>query len=113
MHFTAKPLRMREKRFTVEAVVQERRRSTERSLNEGTFQSMLAEKICGRKVVRKMAESGLKLMHVVLSFKRGGENGVKILLSEKDSNGRIRVTNSKRIVSRITEFVKKSVDNTL
>ena len=64
-----------------------------------------------KQTVTKIGESGLALKHLELSFKRGGFEGLRVLLSELNSKGKPRVTKSKMIIKNISAyFEKQNVD---
>ena len=54
-----------------------------------------------KQTVTKIGESGLALKHFELSFKRGGFEGHRVLLSELNSMGKQRVTKSKMIIKNL------------
>ena len=54
----------------------------------------------------KIAQSGLKMEHLRLSVERKGYEGLRYLLSEK-SNGKPRVTSSKRVIDKVYGFLSK------
>ena len=55
----------------------------------------------------KVACSGLELKHLQAAYLRH-ENGVQSILSEKFNNG-IRVTNCKRVITKINEWLECSL----
>ena len=67
----------------------------------------MAEKIISKGMVEKMAGYGLIYDSLKLAYRRGGKDGLLSLLTEKDGNGKVRVSNRKSITNAIAEhFVK-------
>ena len=62
-----------------------------------------------KQTVTKIGESGLALNHFELSFKRGGFEGRRVLLSELNtgSMGKPRVTKSKMIIKNLSAYFEK------
>ena len=60
-----------------------------------------------KQTVTKIGESGLALKHLELSFKRGGFEGLRVLLSELNSMGKPRVTKSEMIIENISAYFEK------
>ena len=52
----------------------------------------------------KIAKSGLSYHDLELAFQRKGADGLHLLLTEKDDNGKVRVTHSKAVVSKLCKF---------
>ena len=52
----------------------------------------------------KIAKSGLSYRDLELAFKRKGSDGIHLLLTEKDTNGKFRVTNSSKVEKKLCEF---------
>ena len=52
----------------------------------------------------KIAKSGLLYHDLELAFQRKGADGLHLLLTEKNDNGKVRVTHSKAVVSKLCEF---------
>ena len=92
--------------FSVECVLQDTKRWQSRKLNESSFDEMRDKNVCSAGIVNKMSSSGLSFRSLRAACSRNGLSGIETLLSEKDSNGRIRVTKSKRIINAIYEFLQ-------
>ena len=77
--------------------------------NLKTLQILLQQPnaIISKGIAEKIAGSGLKYNHLKLAFSRDEEEGIKSLLSSKIS-GQLRVTNTKRIIDKLTDYFKKN-----
>ena len=53
----------------------------------------------------KIAKSGLSYHNLELAFKMKGAGGLHLLLTEKNDNGKVRVTHSKAVVSKLCECI--------
>ena len=91
--------------FSVSAVVQAKVRDEELLKNENTLEPL--RNVCSTLTLNKIASSGLEYKHIKLAYNRNGLDGIKYLFSDKDPNGRIRVTNSKKIINMVQEFMSK------
>jgi hypothetical protein len=58
-------------------------------------------------MANKIASSGLNFTHLKLAFQRSGPEGIASLFSDKDIHGHVRVTNSKKIVNSVAEYLAK------
>lgn len=61
--------------------------------------------VTSKSMVEKIAGSGLALDDLKRAFKRGGIDGVGLLLSEKGKNGKPRVTNRVQILEKISQKI--------
>jgi hypothetical protein len=52
-------------------------------------------------MIKKIAQSGLGYHHLKLAFDRGGAEGLENILSEKQTDGNVRVTKNKSIIAKI------------
>ena len=80
-------------------------------MNISSLQPLVDSKSCSRAMMVKMASSGIQLKHLELAYTRNGENGVAVLLGERDFRGKIRVSKSKRIITSICVFLAKKDTN--
>ena len=90
--------------FSVQCIFQENKRWQCKKLHEISLQTLIHKKVCSAGIVGKIAASGLNLGHLKLAFSRNGAEGVAVLLSERDVNGRMRVTKSKKIIEKISDY---------
>ena len=67
-------------------------------LTANTNVSGKSKSYTSKQTVTKIGESGLALKHLELSFKRGGFEGLRVLLSEQNSMEKPKVTKSKMII---------------
>lgn len=77
----------------------------QKSGNLQTFQPLINAKAISAGIAQKAAASGLSLTHLILSFQRGGSEGLENVLKEK-FNGKARVTQRKQIIAKICEFLQ-------
>ena len=57
-------------------------------------------------MVNKIASSGLCMQHLQLAFSRNEDKGIELLFSDRDVNGKLRVTKSKKIISLLNDYLK-------
>ena len=93
--------------FTLESVKQSLVRDDAKANNIGSLQVLVDKKACSQCMADKMASSGLSMDHLKLAYSRNGEDGIKSLFMDKDSNARVRVTNSKKIIEAVLAHVKE------
>jgi hypothetical protein len=93
--------------FPLMPVLQEIDRDSHKAINSDSLQDLLSQKVCGVAMANKIASSGLNLTHLKLAFQRSGLAGIASLFSDKDIHGHIRVTNSKKIVNAVAEYLAK------
>jgi hypothetical protein len=91
--------------FSVSAVLQEIERDKYSHINFDSLQPLLKQKICGIGMLRKIAASGLSLNHLKLAYNRKGDSGLQSIFCDRDSNDKIRVTKSKKILHAIGMFL--------
>lgn len=72
-----------------------------------TFRDL--ELVVTKETIRKLASSGLEMSHLMLAFRRGGIDGINGILTEKIA-GKPRVTNNKRILGTIVNFVQRKIN---
>ena len=65
----------------------------------------MSAKALSKGMAQKAADSGLLLCHLLLSFHRGGRDGIVDLFSDK-TGGAVRVTRSSRICDSVLEFIE-------
>lgn len=66
---------------------------------------LVQSKTISKCMVYKIANSGLSLTHIILAFKRDGQQGLENLLSEICENSKVRVTKSKRIIQSLSQYM--------
>ena len=73
--------------------------------NLQTLQPLITAKAISLGIAEKAATSGLTFTHLLLSFQRGGNEGLSNVLKEK-FNGKARVTRRKQIIEKICDFFR-------
>ena len=74
--------------------------------NPQTLQPLINAKAVSKGIAEKAAQSGLSLAHLVLAFKRGGDDGLSNVLKEK-FNGKARVTKKREIIQQMCIFFRE------
>lgn len=75
--------------------------------NLPSLMPLVDRKVISKSMAQKMAGSNLNYHHLKLAFQRGGMEGIKCLLAEKNSNTlKARVTISKKIVTKLINFME-------
>ena len=69
-----------------------------------TIKSLIEKEVFSQTVATKMCKTGLGWSHLQLAYKRGGDEGVHVVLKEKVA-GQVRVTNYKKALDKITTFL--------
>lgn len=69
--------------------------STERN------KSLVSKTVISKHICGKIQKAGLGYMHLLLAFKRGGFDGLQLLLGEKNEDGKVRVTRRMKVVEKI------------
>ena len=92
--------------FPTQAVTQSLIREAAKEANVHSFAPLTEGKFCSEAMVGKMAASGLHLDHVELAYQRDNEDGIRSLFTDKDSNGRVRVTSNKTVIISVLEYCK-------
>ncbi len=74
--------------------------------NLPSLQSLVKSKVLSLQMAKKMARSGLAYAHLKLAFTRetDGFEGIRALLSEVTSSGKVRVTNKVNIIRRVVDY---------
>ena len=91
--------------FSVKAVEQQIVRDTEQEKHLDSLQRLLSSHACGVAMTRKIAASGLGMNHLKLAFSRGGVDAVHALFSDRDENGKVRVSLSRRVANNISKIL--------
>ena len=91
--------------FSVKAVEQQIVRDNEQQKHIDSLQGLLSSRACGVAMARKIAASGLGMTHLKLAFSRGGVDGIHALFSDRDENGKVRVSLSKRVADNISKII--------
>jgi hypothetical protein len=73
--------------------------------NLTSLKPLVDAKVIGIAMAKNVASSGLQMDHIKLAHKRNHSDGIKRLLNEKDRNGKIRVTDSSRIIKKLTNYL--------
>jgi DNA polymerase III alpha subunit (gram-positive type) len=86
--------------FSPEAVHNNIMYNKQKSLNIRSLDMLMAKGVFKRPTAENIAGSGLhvSLQHLRTIYKRGGEDGLRDVFMEKNSEGQPRVTNQKRIL---------------
>ena len=84
--------------FSPEAVHNNMLFNKQKSLNIRSLDLLMAKGVFKRPTAENIAGSGLNLQHLRTIHKRGGEDGLRDVFMEKNSEGQPRVTNQKRIL---------------
>ena len=82
--------------FSVQFILQSLSQSNESKTNLQTLKPVVDGGFISMNVAKKIANSGLSLYHVKLTFDRNGSDGVYSLFSELTLNGKVRVTKRKK-----------------
>nr|XP_034302839.1 uncharacterized protein LOC105322827 isoform X8 [Crassostrea gigas] len=69
---------------------------TKHSLSSLVSKTVISKHICG-----KIQKAGLGYMHLLLAFKRGGFDGLQLLLGEKNEDAKVRVTRCMKVIENI------------
>ena len=93
--------------FSISDIVQSNIRWHQKLENGPSLNILLDHNVCSSGIIDKIASSGLKFQNLCLAHRRGGLNGLTVLLSERDVVGKIRVTKSKTIIQRLSDFISK------
>ena len=55
----------------------------------------------------KAAGTGLSFTHIKCAYYRSGQDGVSSILSERTQNNKSRVTNKKKIIKHVNDFLAR------
>ena len=69
-----------------------------------TIKSLIEKQVISQKAATKVCKTGLGWSHLQLAYKRGGDEGVYVVLKEKVA-GQVRVTNYQKVLDKITTFL--------
>lgn len=72
-----------------------------KSENIESLNVLMYRGICKRPTAENIAGSGLKLCHLRVIYKRSGEDGLRDVLTSKNSEGFPRVTNCKKVLDEV------------
>lgn len=72
--------------------------------NDLSFKALVENKVMSKQLAKKAASTGLCKKHFILSIQRNGIDGLRALLSQKNSSGVVRVTASKSIIQKVYDF---------
>lgn len=73
------------------------------SRNLCSFQHLVDSNVLSKFTANKIASSGLHFQHPFLAYQRDAVNGIKIVLSDKYTTGKLRVTSNSRIISSLQQ----------
>ena len=93
-----------ENSFDVAAVLQMVAQQNAKSENEQSLNVFIEKRVLSKSMVARIAKSGLSYNHLFLAFKRNKNTGLKTLLGERDRNGKMRVTQSKRVIAALNTY---------
>ena len=93
--------------FPLSDVEQQLRQDATASECMPSLDILVEEKVLGKAMAGKAAKSGLNLHHLKLAFRRQGKEDIMNLLSERDSSGCLRVTQSKNIIDKLCTYLSK------
>lgn len=74
-----------------------------RADNMPSLEILVKEKVISKCMARKMAGSGINFQHLLIVYKRHGEDGIISLLSEKIQK-KTRVTASKKVLNKLANW---------
>ena len=93
--------------FSIQAALHGVKRHEACDANLSSLTPLVKDKLISMATATRIASSGLRLTDIQLAHKRSGADGVKHLMQEKDSNGRVRVTNSAATLKKLMLFFAK------
>lgn len=76
-------------------------------MNLCTLEEMINAKVISKDMAKKVASSGLNLLHLKLAVRRNGFEGLCQLFQQKIKNGKPRVTSVKKIINTVYNFVER------
>lgn len=77
--------------------------------NMSKLNPLVEKKILSKHMAGKVSASGLNFSHLALAHKRCSAQGIYQLFTESGSSGKSRVTSSKGIISKLTDFLSEQV----
>ena len=95
-----------ESSFTTNFAVSSTKYHFNKAVNLQSLQPLITTNVVSKGMGGKIAGSGLMLQHLKLAFQRGGNKGLRSVLSER-INGKARVTTSSRIIMQINNYFEK------
>lgn len=73
------------------------------SRNLCSLQHLVYSNVLSKFTANKIASSGLHFQHLFLAYQRDAVNGINIVLSDKYTTGKVRVTSNSRIISSLQQ----------
>lgn len=95
--------------FNVEFVCQSLQHHARMTANFPSFQALVSKKVLSKSMAHRIAGLGLNLQQIGLIHARGGYDGLRVVLSAKQSgsNSQCRVTASKKILRTLSDYLAK------
>ena len=90
--------------FSFEYVAEYLRQFEMRKSNIISFNGVIREKVLTKSMCEKAAASGLTLKHLKSAHERNGFDGIYSILSEKNCEGKHRVTKQKAVAQRLYNY---------
>jgi hypothetical protein len=81
--------------------------SSQRKTLLDTYNRVIREKIMSHQMCDKAAGTGLSFTHIKCTYNRSGQDGASIILSERRQNNKPRVTNQKKIIKHVCDFLAR------
>jgi len=72
-----------------------------------TYNRVIREKIMSHQMCDKAAGTGLSFTHIKCIYSRPGQDGASSILSERTQNNQPRVTNQKKIIKHVCDFLAR------
>lgn len=98
---------LQEHSFLVANVEDRRKFANQKKTLLETYNPVIREKTMSKQMCDKAAGTGLSFTHIKCAYNRSGQDGVSSILSERTQNNKPRVTNQKKIIQRICEFLAR------
>ncbi|XP_006813185.1 DNA polymerase III PolC-type-like [Saccoglossus kowalevskii] len=90
--------------FSVSDVITYLKYSATKKKNLSSLQKLVSNNILSQYMIERIAGSGLNFRHLLLCYKRGGQDGLVELFQEK-INGEVRVTEKTTIVAKLADHL--------
>ncbi|CAG2238121.1 unnamed protein product [Mytilus edulis] len=73
--------------------------------NKESLEHLLRNKVLSRTIFKKLEDLTLTYNHLKISYHRDGFDGLFYLLSEKTCSGKARISNNRRVIQKIADFL--------
>ncbi|VDI50843.1 Hypothetical predicted protein [Mytilus galloprovincialis] len=70
-----------------------------------TLKPLTERSVISTAMAKKISDSGLDLFQLQLAKRRDTDNGIRLVLAEKNTNGKPRVTACKRVATKISDYL--------